>query len=145
MFFLLNEICPELKNITRWARYPSAPGIVGGWPVGSLTEDESWKEAACKPSNGKCWVLVVLGYTQTEAVCEQSLSSIKQLGTLLQLKGGFGLQSTATLVALQNKLQLIFAFCLVDGCCLVVLGRICALSFYLSPFPLLECSAAISL
>lgn len=88
---------------------------------------------------------MVLGYTQTEAVCEQSLSSIKQLGTLLQLKGGFGLQSTATLVALQNKLQLIFAFCLVDGCCLVVLGRICALSFYLSPFPLLECSAAISL
>lgn len=87
---------------------------------------------------------MVLGYTQTEAVCEQSLSSIKQLVTLLQLKGGFGLQSTATLVALQNKLQLIFAFCLVDGC-LVVLGRICALFFYLSPFPLLECSAAISL
>lgn len=88
---------------------------------------------------------MVLGYTQTEAVCEQSLSSIKQLVTLLQLKGGFGLQFTATLVALWNKLQLIFAFCLVDGCCLVVLGRICALSFYLSPFPLLECSAAISL
>lgn len=115
------------------------------WRQASGLTGENWKEKACQLSNGKCCVLVVLGYTQTEALCEQSLNSVKQLVILLQLKDGFGLQSTAALVALQNKFGLIFEFCLVHRCSLMVLRIICALSFYLTPFPLQESRAAISL